>query len=129
MEIVIRFWHFKLCWNLSNLSLSWLFLSLGTFCEINYTVEVYLNGLKKVIPKGMLQRHSLDVTDIQHPDGQNLLVVLVHPPNHPARIPPKGVKVVTTRFMTKSKPVQFIYYFVLGFTFMILEFHASGMME
>ncbi|KAK4565013.1 hypothetical protein RGQ29_006886 [Quercus rubra] len=41
--------------------------------------------------------HSLDVTDIWHPDGQNLLTVLVHPPDHPARIPPKGVKVVTTR--------------------------------
>ena len=84
------------------------------FGGINYAVEVHLNGHKKVIPKGMFQGHSLDVTDIRHPDGQNLLVVLVHPPDHPARIPPKGVKLVTTRFITKSKPVQFIYYFVLG---------------
>ncbi|KAF3967193.1 hypothetical protein CMV_008788 [Castanea mollissima] len=49
------------------------------------------------MPKGMFQGHSLDVTDIWHPDGQNLLAVLVYPPDHPARIPPKGDKVVTMR--------------------------------
>ena len=35
LEIVIRFWHFKLCWNLLNLSWSWQFLSLSTSqCQI-----------------------------------------------------------------------------------------------
>lgn len=38
----------------------------------------------------MFRRHSLDVTDILHPDGQNLLAILVHPPDHPGRIPPEG---------------------------------------
>ncbi|XP_044483718.1 mannosylglycoprotein endo-beta-mannosidase isoform X2 [Mangifera indica] len=38
----------------------------------------------------MFRRHSLDVTDILHPDGQNLLVVLIYPPDHPGRIPPEG---------------------------------------
>lgn len=60
------------------------------FRGINYSAEVYLNGHEKVLPKGMFRRHSLDVTDILHPDGQNLLAVLVHPPDHPGRIPPKG---------------------------------------
>lgn len=60
------------------------------FRAINYSAEVYLNGNKKILPKGMFRRHSLDVTDILHPDGQNLLAVLVHPPDHPGRIPPEG---------------------------------------
>ncbi|CAL5378846.1 unnamed protein product [Camellia sinensis] len=60
------------------------------FRAINYSAEVYLNGHKKVLPKGMFRRHSLDVTDILHPDGENLLAVLVHPPDHPGRIPPEG---------------------------------------
>lgn len=38
----------------------------------------------------MFRRHSLDVTDILHPDGQNFLAVLVHPPDHPGTIPPEG---------------------------------------
>jgi hypothetical protein len=38
----------------------------------------------------MFRRHSLDVTDNLHPDGQNLLAVLVHPPDHPGTIPPEG---------------------------------------
>ncbi|KAJ4968702.1 hypothetical protein NE237_015403 [Protea cynaroides] len=60
------------------------------FRAINYSAEVYLNGHKKILPKGMFRRHSLDVTDILHPDGQNLLAVLLHPPDHPGRIPLKG---------------------------------------
>jgi len=32
--------------------------------------------------------HSLDVTDILHPYGKNLLDVLILPPNHSGRIPP-----------------------------------------
>ncbi|KAL6294963.1 hypothetical protein ACE6H2_003105 [Prunus campanulata] len=32
----------------------------------------------------------LDVTDIVHPDGQNLLAVLVYSPDHPGSIPPEG---------------------------------------
>ncbi|KAK4803583.1 hypothetical protein SAY86_003400 [Trapa natans] len=60
------------------------------FRGINYSAEVYLNGHKMILPKGMFRRHSLDVTSILHPDGQNLLAVLVHPPDHPGRIPPEG---------------------------------------
>ncbi|KAG5541411.1 hypothetical protein RHGRI_021292 [Rhododendron griersonianum] len=60
------------------------------FRAINYSAEVYLNGHKEVLPKGMFRRHSLDVTDIVHPDGENLLAVLVYPPDHPGRIPPEG---------------------------------------
>ncbi|XP_026419327.1 mannosylglycoprotein endo-beta-mannosidase isoform X1 [Papaver somniferum] len=60
------------------------------FRAINYSAEVYLNGHKKILPKGMFRRHSLDITDILHPDGNNLLAVLVHPPDHPGIIPPEG---------------------------------------
>ncbi|XVE89687.1 hypothetical protein DITRI_Ditri20bG0015900 [Diplodiscus trichospermus] len=60
------------------------------FRAINYSAEVYLNGHKKVLPKGMFQRHSLEVTDVLSPDGANLLAVLVHPPDHPGSIPPQG---------------------------------------
>lgn len=60
------------------------------FRAINYSAEVYLNGNKKVLPKGMFRRHQLDVTDILHPNGQNMLAVLVHPPDHPGKIPPEG---------------------------------------
>lgn len=49
-----------------------------------------MNGHKKLLPKGMFRRHSLNVTDIINPDGQNLLAVLVHPPDHPGTIPPQG---------------------------------------
>lgn len=37
----------------------------------------------------MFRRHSLDVTDIVR-DGQNLLAVVVYPPDHPGSIPPEG---------------------------------------
>lgn len=60
------------------------------FRAINYSAEVYLNGHKKLLPKGMFRRHSLNVTDIIHPDGLNLLAVLVHPPDNPGKIPPQG---------------------------------------
>ncbi|KAL2469207.1 Mannosylglycoprotein endo-beta-mannosidase [Forsythia ovata] len=60
------------------------------FRAVNYSAEVYLNGYKEVLPKGMFRRHSIDVTDILHPDGQNLLAVLVYPPDHPGSIPPEG---------------------------------------
>ncbi|XP_008450651.2 mannosylglycoprotein endo-beta-mannosidase isoform X1 [Cucumis melo] len=60
------------------------------FRAINYSAEVYINGHKKVLPKGMFRRHSLDVSEVLHPDGTNLLAVLVHPPDHPGRIPDKG---------------------------------------
>ncbi|MCD7453754.1 hypothetical protein HAX54_021987 [Datura stramonium] len=60
------------------------------FRAINYSAEVYLNGHKEVLPKGMFRRHSIDITDILHTDGQNLLAVLVYPPDHPGRIPPEG---------------------------------------
>ncbi|KAI3770655.1 hypothetical protein L6452_01796 [Arctium lappa] len=60
------------------------------FRGINYSADVYLNGHQTVLPKGMFRRHSIDVTDILHPDGQNMLAVLVHPPDHPGTIPPQG---------------------------------------
>ncbi|KAL2942073.1 Mannosylglycoprotein endo-beta-mannosidase [Bienertia sinuspersici] len=60
------------------------------FRAINYSAEVYLNGHKRELGKGMFRRHSLDVSDILSPDGQNLLAVIVHPPDHPGSIPPTG---------------------------------------
>ncbi|XP_020108035.1 mannosylglycoprotein endo-beta-mannosidase isoform X3 [Ananas comosus] len=38
----------------------------------------------------MFRRHTLDITDVLHPDGKNLLAVLVHPPDHPGSIPAEG---------------------------------------
>lgn len=38
----------------------------------------------------MFRRHSLDITDILHPEGENLLAVLINPPDHPGRIPSEG---------------------------------------
>lgn len=38
----------------------------------------------------MFRRHTIDITDVLHPDGNNMLAVLVHPPDHPGRIPPQG---------------------------------------
>ncbi|KAG5232468.1 mannosylglycoprotein endo-beta-mannosidase [Salix suchowensis] len=72
------------------------------FRGINYSAELYLNGNKKILPKGMFRRHSLDVTDILHPDGQNFLAVLVYPPDHPGTIPQKGGRIgkdVTTQYV------------------------------
>ncbi|MED6220111.1 hypothetical protein PIB30_041737 [Stylosanthes scabra] len=60
------------------------------FRGINYSADVYLNGHKMVLPKGMFRRHSLDVTGILNPNGSNLLAVLVYPPDHPGTIPPQG---------------------------------------
>lgn len=60
------------------------------FRAINYSADVYLNGHKEVLPKGMFRRHCIDVTDIINPDGKNLLAVLVYPPDHPGKIPPEG---------------------------------------
>ncbi|OMO99177.1 Glycoside hydrolase, family 2, immunoglobulin-like beta-sandwich [Corchorus olitorius] len=60
------------------------------FRAINYSGEVYLNGHKNVLPKGMFRRHSLEVTDLLNPDGENLLAVLIYPPDHPGSIPPEG---------------------------------------
>ena len=60
------------------------------FRAINYSAKLYLNGHKRVLPKGMFRRHSLEITDILSPDGENLLAVIVHPPDHPGKIPPQG---------------------------------------
>ncbi|CAN7134543.1 unnamed protein product [Brassica rapa subsp. narinosa] len=60
------------------------------FRAINYSAEVYVNGHKTALPKGMFRRHTLDVTDILHPESENLLAVIVHPPDHPGTIPPQG---------------------------------------
>ncbi|CAI0551282.1 unnamed protein product [Linum tenue] len=65
------------------------FLDLN-FRGVNYSAEVYLNGHQKLLPKGMFRRHSLDVTSILNSEGSNLLAVLVHPPDHPGKIPPEG---------------------------------------
>ncbi|KAL3631651.1 hypothetical protein CASFOL_024635 [Castilleja foliolosa] len=60
------------------------------FRAINYSAEVYLNGHKELLPKGMFRRHSIDVSDFLNPNGENLLAVLVYPPDHPGKIPPEG---------------------------------------
>jgi mannosylglycoprotein endo-beta-mannosidase len=60
------------------------------FRAINYQAEVFLNGFRKVLSKGMFLRHTIDVTDWLDADGENLLAVLVHPPDHPGRIPLEG---------------------------------------
>lgn len=60
------------------------------FRAINYSAEVYLNGHKELLAKGMFRRHSIDVSDFLNPHGENLLAVLVYPPDHPGRIPPEG---------------------------------------
>ncbi|THU57852.1 hypothetical protein C4D60_Mb03t07950 [Musa balbisiana] len=39
------------------------------FRAINYSAEVYLNGHKEILPKGMFRRHSLNITDILTPSG------------------------------------------------------------
>ncbi|GFP87723.1 mannosylglycoprotein endo-beta-mannosidase [Phtheirospermum japonicum] len=60
------------------------------FRAINYSAEVYLNGHKELLPKGMFRRHSIDASDFLKPNGENLLAVLVYPPDHPGEIPPAG---------------------------------------
>ncbi|XP_020576152.1 mannosylglycoprotein endo-beta-mannosidase-like isoform X2 [Phalaenopsis equestris] len=60
------------------------------FRAINYSGEVYLNGHQMILPKGMFRRNSFDITDIINPNGKNLLAVLIHPPDHPGKIPPEG---------------------------------------
>lgn len=60
------------------------------FRGINYQAEVFLNGFSKSLSKGMFLRHTIDITDWLNTDGENLLAVLVHPPDHPGRIPPEG---------------------------------------
>ena len=60
------------------------------FRGVNYSAEVYLNGHHMALPKGMFRRHSLDVTKILSSEGTNMLAVLVHPPDHPGKIPPDG---------------------------------------
>lgn len=90
MELV-----FNLILNLNWWFLIWVLQSTNQHCDlnfrgINYSADLYLNGHKTILPKGMFRRHSVDVTDILNPDGDNLLAVLVHPPDHPGRIPPEG---------------------------------------
>lgn len=60
------------------------------FRAINYSADLYINGHYKALPKGMFRRHSIDVTDFVRPDGPNLLAILVHPPDHPGKIPPEN---------------------------------------
>lgn len=60
------------------------------FRGVNYSAEVYLNGHKKDLEKGMFLRHSLDVTDIVNLQGKNMLAVLVYPPDNPGKIPLEG---------------------------------------
>ena len=60
------------------------------FRGINYQGDVFLNGHRKQLQKGMFLRHILDVTNWINPDGHNYLAVCVHPPDHPGQIPPQG---------------------------------------
>ncbi|KAG0564645.1 hypothetical protein KC19_8G127800 [Ceratodon purpureus] len=59
------------------------------FRGINYQAEVHVNSNKKLLSKGMFLRHTIDITDWVM-DGENLLSVLVHPPDHPGHIPIEG---------------------------------------
>lgn len=80
------FWFFtKFNLALGEHSRCWL-----QFRGINYQGQVFLNGHQKLLSKGMFLRHILDVTDWINPNGPNYLAVLVHPPDHPGRIPPQG---------------------------------------
>lgn len=49
-----------------------------------------MNGFSKLLSKGMFLRHKIDITGWLDTDGENLLAVLVHPPDHPGRIPLEG---------------------------------------
>lgn len=60
------------------------------FRAINYQAEVFLNGFSVLLSKGMFLRHSIDITDWLNVYEENRLAVLVHPPDHPGRIPPEG---------------------------------------
>ena len=60
------------------------------FRAVNYQAEVFFNGFFKLLPKGMFLRHTIDITDMINPGGEYLLAVLVHPPDHPGRIPLEG---------------------------------------
>ncbi|EFJ38871.1 hypothetical protein SELMODRAFT_164536 [Selaginella moellendorffii] len=60
------------------------------FRAINYSAEVYVNGSKYSLPGGMFFRHKLDIKDALKKTGINNLAVLVHPPDHPGRIPAVG---------------------------------------
>ncbi len=52
---------------------------------INYEAEVYLNGKKvnKTTLEGMFKRFNLDITDFISFDGENILAIIVSPPNPP----------------------------------------------
>lgn len=60
------------------------------FQAINYSAEVFLNGHQHCLPGGMFLRHTIDVTDWLNSDEPNKLAVIVHPPDHPGKIPPEG---------------------------------------
>lgn len=60
------------------------------FRAINYQAEVFLNGFSVLLSKGMFLRHTIDITDWLNVYEENRLAVLVHPPDHPGRIPPEG---------------------------------------
>lgn len=60
------------------------------FRGINYQAEVFVNGHKKLLSKGMFLRHTLDITDWVNPNGHNFLAVVVYPPDHPGKIPLEG---------------------------------------
>lgn len=49
------------------------------FRAINYQAEVFVNGHKEVLSKGMFLRHRLDITNWLNKDGSNYLAVKVHP--------------------------------------------------
>ncbi|CAM6101571.1 unnamed protein product [Calypogeia fissa] len=69
----------------SGYILAWL-----QFRAINYSADVYVNGHKTSLPKGMFRRHKVDITGWLNPKDKNYLAVLIHPPDHPGHIPPEG---------------------------------------
>ncbi|XP_020961094.1 mannosylglycoprotein endo-beta-mannosidase [Arachis ipaensis] len=93
-------------------------LSINQHCDlnfrgINYYADVYLNGHEITLPKGMFRRHAIDVTDILHPDGSNLLAILVHPPDHPGRIPPEGGQGGDHEVRIRFRSFSVVAYFLL----------------
>lgn len=53
------------------------------FNGINYRAEVYLNGTKLGNMAGAFIRGEYDITSLLKPSGQNILAVLVSPPDNP----------------------------------------------
>ena len=54
-----------------------------TFNGINYSAEVFLNGVRLGQIRGAFVRGNFDVSAVAHPGGTNVLAVRISPPPHP----------------------------------------------